>query len=108
MKTKVLSILILAGLCAGCGNGVNPTPRKANTPSRGPAAHVILIIEENHSYSTVVDQGRMPWLRHSATSMASPPITSPTRKVRSSTISGSLPEATSRNLVAAAINAAMP
>jgi acid phosphatase len=63
MKTKVLSILILAGLCAGCGNGVNPTPRKANAPSRGPAAHVILIIEENHSYSTVVDQGRMPWLR---------------------------------------------
>jgi phosphatidylinositol-3-phosphatase len=63
MKTKVLSILILAGLCAGCGNGVNPTPRKANAPSRGPAAHVILIIEENHSYSTVVDQGRMPWLK---------------------------------------------
>ena len=63
MKTKVLSILILAGLCAGCGNGVNPTPRKANAPSRGPAAHVILIIEENHSYSTVVDQGRMSWLK---------------------------------------------
>jgi hypothetical protein len=63
MKTKVFSILILAGLCAGCGNGVNPTPRKANAPSRGPAAHVILIIEENHSYSTVVDQGRMPWLK---------------------------------------------
>ena len=63
MKNKVLSILILAGLCAGCGNGVNPTPRKANAPSKGPAAHVILIIEENHSYSTVVDQGRMPWLK---------------------------------------------
>jgi len=63
MKTKLLAILILAGLCAGCGNGVNPTPRKANAPSRGPAAHVILIIEENHSYSTVVDQDRMPWLK---------------------------------------------
>jgi acid phosphatase len=63
MKSKLLSILILAGLCAGCGNGVNPTPHKANAPSRGPAAHVILIVEENHSYSSVVDQDRMPWLK---------------------------------------------
>lgn len=63
MKFKFLSVLTLVGLCAGCGNGVNPTPRNANAPSKGPAAHVILIIEENHSYSTVVDQNRMPWLK---------------------------------------------
>lgn len=54
---------MLAGLSTGCGSGVNPTPRKANAPSRGPAAHVILIIEENHGYSTVVHQSRMPWLK---------------------------------------------
>jgi phosphatidylinositol-3-phosphatase len=63
MKTKLLSLLILAGLCAGCGNGLSPTPRKANAPSKGPAAHVILIVEENHSYSTVVFQNQMPWLK---------------------------------------------
>jgi hypothetical protein len=63
MKTNFLSFLILAGVCAGCGSGANPTPRKANAPSRGPAAQVILIIEENHSYSSVVYQNQMPWLK---------------------------------------------
>jgi len=61
MKTKFLPLLILAGVCAGCGSGANPTPRKANAPSRGPAAHVILIIEENQSFSTVYHK-QMPWL----------------------------------------------
>jgi phosphatidylinositol-3-phosphatase len=61
MKTKFLSLLILAGVCAGCGSGVNPTPRKANAPSRGSAAHVILIVEENQSFSTVYHK-QMPWL----------------------------------------------
>jgi phosphatidylinositol-3-phosphatase len=63
MKLKLLSALILVALCAGCGNGINPTPRKANAPSKGSAAHVILIVEENHGYSTVVYQNRMPWLK---------------------------------------------
>jgi phosphatidylinositol-3-phosphatase len=61
MKTKFLSVLILAGVSAGCGSGANPTPRKANAPSRGPAAHVILIVEENQSFSTVYHK-QMPWL----------------------------------------------
>jgi phospholipase C len=61
MKTGFLSLVILAGVCAGCGSGGNPTPRKANAPSRGPAAHVILIVEENHSFSTVY-HNQMPWL----------------------------------------------
>jgi len=61
MKTKFLPLLILAGVCAGCGSGANPTPRKANAPSRGPAAHVILIVEENQSFSTVYHK-QMPWL----------------------------------------------
>jgi acid phosphatase len=63
MKFKFLSGLILVGLCTGCGTGVNPTPRNANAPSKGPAAHVILIVEENQGYSTIVDQNRMPWLK---------------------------------------------
>ena len=61
MKTKFLLLLILAGVCAGCGNGVTPTARKANAPSRGPASHVILVIEENRSFSTVY-HNQMPWL----------------------------------------------
>ena len=63
MKTKFLSVLILGITCAGCGNGLNPTPRTAIAPSKGPAAHVILIVEENHGYSTVVYQNQMPWLK---------------------------------------------
>jgi len=63
MKFKLFSVLILIGLCAACGNGINPTPRAANAPSKGPAAHVILIVEENHGYSTVVYQNQMPWLK---------------------------------------------
>jgi phosphatidylinositol-3-phosphatase len=63
MKTKFLSLLILAGVCVGCGGGVNlnPTPRQANARSKGPAAHVILIVEENQSFSTVY-HNQMPWL----------------------------------------------
>src|SRR5690349_3265679 len=63
MKLKLLPLLFLVALCAGCGSGINPTPRKANAPSKGAAAHVILIVEENHGYSTVVYQNRMPWLK---------------------------------------------
>jgi acid phosphatase len=35
--------------------------RQANAPSTGPAAHVILTIEENQSFSTVY-HNQMPWL----------------------------------------------
>lgn len=63
MKIKFLPMVVLAGLCAGCGNGPSPTPRKANAPSKGAAAHVVLIVEENHSYSDVADQNQMPWLK---------------------------------------------
>jgi len=63
MKLTFLSALTLAGLCIGCGNGVNPTPRNANAPSKGPAAHVILIVEENQGYSAIVNQNQMPWLK---------------------------------------------
>jgi hypothetical protein len=63
MKSRLLSVLILAVICAGCGNGLNPTPRTAIAPSKGPAAHVILIVEENHGYSSVVYQNQMPWLK---------------------------------------------
>ena len=63
MKPKFLSLLMLAIVCVGCGGGVNPnpTPRTANARSRGPAAHVILIVEENQSFSTVY-HNQMPWL----------------------------------------------
>ncbi len=61
MKIKFFTLVMLAGLCAGCGSGGSPTPRKANAPSKGPAAHVILVVEENRSFSTVY-RNKMPWL----------------------------------------------
>lgn len=66
MRTKLRALLfvggiLLAGLCVGCGNGGTPTVRAENAPSKGPAAHVILIIEENQSFSTVY-HNQMPWL----------------------------------------------
>ena len=63
MKSRLLSVLILAVTSAGCGNGLNPTPRTANAPSKGPTAHDILIVEENQAYSTIVYQNQMPWLK---------------------------------------------
>jgi hypothetical protein len=61
MKTKLPSLLLLAAISTACGNGAIPTPRIANAPSRGPAAHVILVVEENQSFSTVY-HNQMPWL----------------------------------------------
>src|SRR5438046_2389465 len=62
VKTKWLSLLLLlAGACAGCGSGARPTVRRANAASKGPAGHVILIVEENQSFTTVY-HNQMPWL----------------------------------------------
>src|SRR5205809_239654 len=60
VKVKLFSLSILTFLCSGCGN-VSPTVRRANAPSKGPAAHVILIVEENQSFATVY-HNQMPWL----------------------------------------------
>jgi len=61
MRTKLLSGLLLVGICTACGNGTTPTLRIVNGPSKGPASHVILIVEENQSFSTVY-HNQMPWL----------------------------------------------
>lgn len=67
MKTKLLLLIVLSVICAACGNGAVPTPRLVTSQSPGtPAvpetlAHVILIVEENQSFSTVY-HNQMPWL----------------------------------------------
>lgn len=81
MNIELWSVLILAGFCAACGTGANPTPHIGTAPSNSasappgsgsaasssgsaasqPAPHVFLIIEENRSFSTVYNN-QMPWL----------------------------------------------
>lgn len=43
----------------GCGNSSNPTPVQANQPA---FAHVVLVMEENHSYGEVINNSSMPYL----------------------------------------------
>jgi len=83
MKTTLFCLLLLAAICAGCGisgaptlgqsNSASPAPPSSDPPSSNPpsppptnppslsAAHVILLVEENQSFSTVY-HNRMPWL----------------------------------------------
>ena len=79
MKSTLFFLLLLAGICAGCGSAGTPTLSQTNTASTNPpstnppspppsnnppstsAAHVILLVEENRSFSTVYHNG-MPWL----------------------------------------------
>jgi phosphatidylinositol-3-phosphatase len=71
MKIKGIALLIAVAACVSCGGG--PTPRAQRQPveqrpSEAAASsisvtsrHVILIIEENRSYSSVYPLG-MPWI----------------------------------------------
>ncbi|MBO0912357.1 MAG: hypothetical protein J2P13_11245 [Acidobacteria bacterium] len=77
MKTTLFSVMLVAGISAGCGNAGTPTlgqtkapaadppaaspPVTVSAPPRASAAHVILLVEENQSFSTVY-HNRMPWL----------------------------------------------
>lgn len=61
MKIKLLVCLFAVAAAVGCGSGAVPTVRHQNVPSKGPAGHVILVIEENQSFSTVY-HNHMPWL----------------------------------------------
>lgn len=62
MKFKFLALVCLASISAGCGGGNSPVMHRAIPGTGGrPAAHVFLVIEENHSFSTVY-HNQMPWL----------------------------------------------
>ena len=63
MKFKCLAVVCLALVEVGCGGGNTPAISRQNIPGTGgrPVAHVFLVIEENHSFSTVY-HNQMPWL----------------------------------------------
>jgi len=76
VKLRVLAVTMLAAMGIGCGGGANPIVRRQPggqiainpTPPAPPATkkskpepHVVLIVEENRSFSTVYPSG-MPWL----------------------------------------------
>ena len=61
MKVKFLTLVILALLAAGCGGGPTTNIARQVAPSRVPAAHIFLLVEENQSYATVY-HNKMPWL----------------------------------------------
>jgi phosphatidylinositol-3-phosphatase len=56
----VIALCILAALQVACGSGGSPvvqTPVPANQPT---FSHVVLVVEENHSYSEVIGNSSMP------------------------------------------------
>lgn len=63
MKFKFVALVCLALISAGCGGGNSPVISRQSIPgtSGRPVAHVFLVIEENHSFSTVY-HNQMPWL----------------------------------------------
>lgn len=61
MKVKILTLMILALVAAGCGGGPTANVARQVVPSRALAAHIFLLVEENQSYSTVY-HNQMPWL----------------------------------------------
>jgi phosphatidylinositol-3-phosphatase len=62
VKFKCLAVVCLAVIGVGCGGGNSPVIYRAIPGTGGrPVAHVFLVIEENHSFSTVY-HNQMPWL----------------------------------------------
>ena len=57
----VFALCSFAALQLGCGGSskANSTPVPANQPT---FAHVVLLVEENHSYSDVINNSSMPYL----------------------------------------------
>ena len=61
----LLLTVVIVGGCGGSGTS-QPAP-SPTTPSVPQVGHVILLLEENHSYSTVIGNPAMPFLNSLAT-----------------------------------------
>jgi len=61
----LLLTLVIAGGCGG--SGISKPAPSPTTPSVPQVGHVILLLEENHSYSTVIGNPAMPFLNSLAT-----------------------------------------
>ena len=69
MKNLACFFLLLTVVIAGgCGGpGISKPAPSPTTPSVPQVGHVILLLEENHSYSTVIGNPAMPFLNSLAT-----------------------------------------
>jgi acid phosphatase len=61
MKVTFFAAAALCLICAGCGGGATPKNFRARSRAPKAAQHVFLIVEENHSFSSVYPKV-MPWL----------------------------------------------
>src|SRR5262249_24977839 len=64
--TVVILLLFVATLqiaCGGGNSGKGPSPVQTPVPAGQPTfSHVVLVVEENHSYSEVIGNSAMPYL----------------------------------------------
>ncbi len=59
--SSLLILWTLVALQIGCGNGNAPGMQTPNAPSQPAFDHVILVVEENHSYDEVIGSSSMPY-----------------------------------------------
>lgn len=65
LRTHVLSIILflVVVVLEGCGGGGGPSPVQTPVPAGQPTfSHVVLVVEENHSYGEVIGNSSMPYL----------------------------------------------
>lgn len=62
MLVIVLLILALVGCGGAAGNLTGATPAPTTSGTVPASSHVVLVVEENHSYSSVIGNSSMPYL----------------------------------------------
>ena len=71
-KALVCAIIgVLIGVASGCGGGSSDPAANAPGGDPPPSSHVVLVMEENHSYSEVIGNSAMPYLNSLASQYAS-------------------------------------
>jgi acid phosphatase len=60
---SLLALCLFAALEIACGGGTGSSPVQTPVPPNQPTfSHVVLVVEENHSYSGVIGNSAMPYL----------------------------------------------
>lgn len=59
LAIAAFAVCFFATIQLGCGNSSSPKPVPVNQPT---FAHVVLVMEENHSYGDVINNSSMPYL----------------------------------------------
>ena len=63
----LLLLCLLAAIEVACGGGTGSSPVQTPVPASQPTfSHVVLVIEENHSYSEVIGNSSMPYFNSQA------------------------------------------